>query len=89
MVHADNLKPFKTNVPGAADDNLYRDDDNDNMSGGEELHGDGKTSKKLRRDVTAGSEVPDQTVPDDQSEKDFNDEISIDNAHISAPRQRA
>lgn len=24
VVHADNLKPFKTNVPGAADDNLYR-----------------------------------------------------------------
>lgn len=29
VVHADNLKPFKTNVPGAADDNLYRDDDDD------------------------------------------------------------
>lgn len=54
MVHADSLKP----VPGAADDNLYRDDDN--MTGGEELYGDGETSKKLRPDDTAGPEVPDQ-----------------------------
>ena len=46
VVHADSLKPFKTSVPGAAD--LYRDDDNNNMTGGEELHGDGETSQKLR-----------------------------------------
>lgn len=57
MVNADNFKPFKTNVPGAAYDNLYRDDDNDNMTGDEELHGDGETNKKLRPDDTAGSEV--------------------------------
>lgn len=72
VVHADNLKLFKKNVPGAADDNLYRDDDNDIMTGGEKLHGDGETSKKLRPDDTDGSEVPDQTVPDDQSEREFN-----------------
>lgn len=82
MLHADSLKPFKTNVPGVADDNLYRDDDNDNMTNGEELQGDGETSQKLRPDDTAGPEVLDQTVPDYQSERDFSNEIGIDNAQI-------
>lgn len=80
MVHADSLKPFKTSVPGTA--YLYRDDDNDNMTGGEELYGDGETSQKLRPDDTAGPEVPDQTVPDHQSERGLSNEIGIDNAQI-------
>uniref|UniRef100_A0A8W8MIE6 Uncharacterized protein n=1 Tax=Magallana gigas TaxID=29159 RepID=A0A8W8MIE6_MAGGI len=53
------------------------------MTGGGELHGDGETSQKLRPDDTAGPEVPDQTVPDDQSERGLSNEIGIDNAQIS------
>lgn len=56
------------------------------MTGGEKLHGDGETSKKLRPDDTDGSEVPDQAVPDDQSERDFYHEIGIDNTQMSVPK---
>lgn len=42
MVYVDSLKLFKISVLGVVDDNLYWDDDNDNMMGGEELYGDGE-----------------------------------------------
>lgn len=41
------------------------------MTGGEKLHGDGETSKKLRPDDTDGSEVPDRFFKYWSTEWDF------------------